>query len=309
MTRPGDFAPFTVSVPATTANLGPGFDCLGLALDLWNHVMVFPSATLELTIAGEGAGQLPVSARNLVYEAAVHASRKIGSTLPPLRLEANNAVPLTRGLGSSAAATIAGVLIADQLAGNVLDREEQLALAANLEGHADNAAPAIWGGACLSIEVPDSRNIVRTLPFPDGLSCVLLVPDMTMSTKESRSVLPRRVPRADAVFNVGRVALLVRALATGDWDDLRLATEDRLHQPQRASLMPATTPLIASAYDAGASGAFLSGAGPTVLALSQPDLAQQVVDAMKSVARKRDLPARSFIVAPSEMGATVAVLG
>ena len=309
MSTEGHFAPFTVSVPATTANLGPGFDCLGLALDLWNHVTVSPSASLEVAVSGEGAGRLPTSSRNLVHRAAVYAAREIGSTLPPLRLEANNAIPLTRGLGSSAAATIAGILITDRLAGNVLDREKRLALAAGLEGHADNAAPALWGGLCLAIEDSESRIVVRSLPFPDGPSCVLLVPDVTMSTKEARSALPRKVPMVDAVFNVGRTALLVRALSTGDWDDLWLATEDRLHQPQRASLMPATTHLIHAARDAGAYGAFLSGAGPTVLALSPPNRSPRVAQAMEREARDRELPARSLIVAPSRTGASVAASG
>ncbi len=308
MTSEGQFAPFTVSVPATTANLGPGFDCLGLALDLWNQVTVSPGTELEVTITGEGAAHLPATNRNLVYRSAAHTARELGIRLPSLRLEANNGVPLTRGLGSSAAATVAGILIADQIAGGALNREQHLGLAAELEGHADNAAPAIWGGACLTVPGSDSQNIVRSLTFPDTLVCILLIPDVTMSTKEARSVLPRRVPRVDAVFNVGRTALLVNALNTGNWADLRLATEDRLHQPQRAELMPATAPLIRAAIDAGAYGAFLSGAGPTVLALVPADRTQVVGDAMEREARERNVPARCLHVAPSRDGAAVAAV-
>ncbi len=305
MATAGSFEPFTISVPATTANLGPGFDCLGLALDLWNHIAVFPSNSLEITIEGEGAGHLPTNSRNLVYRSAVRAARDVGTTLPPLRLEMKNAIPLTRGLGSSAAATVAGVLIVDRLGGGVFDQSKQLSLAVDLEGHADNAAPALWGGACLAIEGPDSTNLVRALPFPDGLACVLLIPDVAMSTKEARSVLPRRVPRADAVFNIGRVALLIHALSSGNWDDLGLATEDRIHQPQRATLMPITPKLIEAAREAGAYGAFLSGAGPTILALSAPAGARDVATAMEREARDNDLPARSVVVAASKTGAAI----
>ena len=307
MTLEGQFEPFTVSVPATTANLGPGFDCLGLALDLWNRVTVSPSADLQVSVSGEGAGQLPAASHNLVHRSAAHTARELGAELPFMRLETNNGIPITRGLGSSAAAAIAGILIADRLAGGLLSRERQLALAAEVEGHADNAAPAIWGGACLTVTGSDGHNVVRPLAFPHGLTCVLLIPDVTMSTKEARSVLPRRVPRADAVFNVGRTALLVNALNTAAWADLRLATEDRLHQPQRGELMPATTPLIHAAVDAGAYGAFLSGAGPTVLAFAPPDRAQEVGSAMEREAREREVPARSLGVAPSRDGASVAV--
>ena len=306
MTLESQFEPFIVSVPATTANLGPGFDCLGLALDLWNRVTVSPSAELRVTVRGEGAGRLPEAARNLVHRSAARAARELGAGLPPVRLEAENGVPPTRGLGSSAAATVAGILIADRLAGGVLNRERQLALAAEIEGHADNAAPAIWGGACLAIAGPGGENVVRALAFPQELTCVLLIPDMAMSTGKARSALPRRVPRADAVFNVGRTALLVNALNTGAWADLRLATEDRLHQPPRAELMPATTPLIRAALDAGAYGAFLSGAGPTVLALAPPARAGEVGGAMEREAREREVPARRLDVAPSPDGASVA---
>jgi len=300
-----NFEPFTISVPATTANLGPGFDCLGLALDLWNHVGVSPSTSLEITIEGEGAGHLPINSRNLVYRSAVRAAREIGTTLPPLRLEMKNAIPLTRGLGSSAAATVAGILIVDRLGGGVFDRDKQLSLAVDLEGHADNAAPALWGGACLAIEGPESTNLVRALPFPDRLACVLLIPEVAMSTEEARSVLPRRVPRTDAVFNIGRVALLVHALSSGNWDDLGLATEDRLHQPQRATLMPITPNLIEAARKAGAYGAFLSGAGPTILALSSSGRARDVANAMEREALGNNLPARPLVIAASRTGASV----
>ena len=126
MATAGNFEPFTISVPATTGNLGPGFDCLGLALDLWNHVGVSPSTSLEITIEGEGAGHLPINSRNLIYRSAVRAAREIGTTLPPLRLEMKNAIPLTRGLGSSAAATVTGILIVDRLGGGVFDQDKQL---------------------------------------------------------------------------------------------------------------------------------------------------------------------------------------
>ncbi|MBI4235955.1 MAG: homoserine kinase [Chloroflexi bacterium] len=298
------FAPFSVAVPATTANLGPGFDCLGMALDLWNRVRVAPGEATEVRVTGEGAEVLPSDGRNLVYRAVVRLFRHLGRAAPSLHLEACNAVPLARGLGSSAAATVAGLVIADRLAGEPLDRGELLALAAEMEGHPDNAAPALWGGCCLVVRHAEDY-LVRSVPLPEGLACVLFIPQMTLSTRAARAVLPRRVPREDAIFNVGRTALLVRALALGEWADLRLATEDRLHQPYRATLFPALTPLIRAALEAGAAGAFLSGAGSTVLAFAQAEAAAAVAAAFEAVAQAQGVPGAARVVRPATEGARV----
>ena len=300
-----DFAPFTIEVPATTANLGPGFDCLGMALDLWNQVRVTPSAHAEVVVSGEGAGLLPATARNLVYRAASLGAERLGVELPPLHLEVCNAVPLARGLGSSAAAAVAGLTIANHISGNPLDRETILALAVQLEGHPDNAAPALWGGACLVVQPDEGPPVVRQMELAAGLTCVAFVPEMRLATKAARSVLPRRVTMSDAVFNLAHTALLVRALLTGAWEDLRLATEDRLHQPHRSPLMPGMEPLFQAALQAGAFGVFLSGAGPTVLALTSPDRAQSVVDAFKAEAASQRLGGDARVIALSLEGARI----
>ena len=303
---PGDnFRPFTIAVPATTANLGPGFDCLGLALDIWNTVTVAPGASPSVTVTGEGAGTLPTTTRNLIYRSAVRASRHLGVDLPPLRLAACNAIPLTRGLGSSAAATVAGLMIANHVCGNALDEEGLLALATELEGHPDNAAPVIRGGICLAVDTPDGHSLLRSLPTPAGLMCALLIPQVTLSTKESRAVLPRRIPRSDAVFNVGRTSLLVRSLLLGEWADLDTATDDRLHQPHRASLLPAMPALFRAARGAGAYGVFLSGAGPSVVAFVSTEAAEGVAAAMQAEAVRQELPASSRVVAISAAGASI----
>jgi homoserine kinase len=296
--------PFRVEVPATTANLGPGFDCLGMALDLWNTVTVWPSASPEVVVEGEGADLLAGNTRNLVYRAALHAADRLRLPLPPLRLEARNAIPLARGLGSSAAAAVAGLMIANRIAGGPLDDDGLLALAVDLEGHPDNAAPAIRGGACLVVQ-DGERHLVRSLPVKDGLTCVVFIPSTTLATKTARAVLPRRVSREDAVFNASHTALLVRALLTGEWDDLRVGVQDRLHQPYRSDLLPAMEPLFQAATRAGAYGAFLSGAGPTILALASPDKVAVVASALESEARAHGWDGRSRVIPPAASGARI----
>lgn len=300
-----DFAPFTVEVPATTANLGPGFDVLGMSLDLWNQVNVVPSTQPEMVITGEGAEVLPTTTRNLMFRAANLGADHLGITLPFFRLEACNAVPLARGLGSSAAAAVAGLMITNHIAGKPLDLESLLNLAVRLEGHPDNAAPALWGGACLVVQDEEDGTIVRQIEVAEGLTCVAFIPTGTLPTRSARSVLPGRVPATDAIFNVSRTALLVRALMTGDWDDLRLATQDRLHQPYRSDLVPGMETLFSAALDADAYGVFLSGAGPTVLALASPKRSQAVADAFMVEARSRGIDGDARVIAPSREGARV----
>lgn len=255
-----------VRVPASTANLGPGFDALGLALALHNEVIAEESDVVAVTVEGEGAGRLAPGDRNVVargVRAAYEAARR------PFRgcaLRCVNRIPLARGLGSSAAAWVGGLVAGNALAGGSLDRAALLELAARLEGHPDNVAAAIYGGLTVSCTSPDGARAVA-LPQPAGVTWVVLVPDVTSSTAEARAVLPATVSRQDAVFNVQRVALLLAALQAGRLDVLPLALEDRLHEPYRLRLFPWMPSVVAAARGAGAAGCVLSGAGPSLLAV------------------------------------------
>jgi homoserine kinase len=253
-----------VRVPASTANLGPGFDALGLALALYDEVEVaLAPSGLRIEVLGEGAGQVPTDEAHLVVRALRAACARCGYRPDGLVLRCHNRIPHSRGLGSSAAAAVAGVLAGYALAGMEPD-EAALDLAAGLEGHADNAGASLFGGLVISWKDAQSFRAVRVEPHPD-LAPVLLVPAVTSSTKASRELLPAEVPHADAAFTAGRAALAVHALTSAP-PLLLAATEDRLHQSYRRMAYPATGRLVDTLRAAGVPAA-VSGAGPTVLAL------------------------------------------
>jgi len=261
-----------VRVPASTANLGPGFDALGMALGLYNEVEVeLTGDTLTLEIRGEGAERLQaLGERNLVARSVTGTLERLGVPAGGIRIRMENRIPLSRGLGSSSAAALGGVAAALALAGASLTPEEILDLTLPFEGHPDNITPALLGGLTVSTLVEGRVRCVK-LPVPDGLQVVAVVPEFHLSTAKARKALPPTVPRADAVFNVGRVALFLGALQAGRLDLLREAARDRLHQPYRAPLVPGMAEVLSEGERAGALACFLSGAGPTLLALVTGD--------------------------------------
>ena len=295
----------TVRVPATTANLGPAFDCMGMALRIHNEIHVrldgVPNPTIR--IAGEGEDSLPQDASNLVYRAYSRLLQETGRSLPFPVITCQNEIPLERGLGSSAAAIVGGLVAANHLAGSPLTPQEILPLAAELEGHPDNVAPALLGGIRIVVNGPKSL-IATPVPLPPNLRVVLFIPEVSISTADARAVMPATVSLQDALFNVGRTALLVNALATGRLEDLKAATQDRLHQPYRNHLLPAMRLIIQEALKGGALGAFVSGSGSTVLALAQ-GREMSVAYEMAEMARKTNVPGRAIITFPSETGAHV----
>ncbi|MBI2936383.1 MAG: homoserine kinase, partial [Chloroflexi bacterium] len=256
-----------VKVPATTANLGPGFDCLGMALDLWNLVSLEVGKS-NTVICGEGAETLSRGEDNLVYRSVFRLFAEVGKPVPALGLSCRNAIPLARGLGSSAAAVVGGLVAANALCGRPLSQRELLRLATEQEGHADNVAPALLGG-CQIVMKEGNGLLTAQVPLPEGLSAVLFIPDQPLSTEKARAVLPPQVSREDAVFNIARSAMLVNALACGKLDLLALATQDRLHQPYREKLFPSMRLIFRAALEAGALGVFLSGSGSSILALAR----------------------------------------
>ncbi len=270
--------PVRVRVPASSANLGPGYDALGLALGLHDVVAAEVSgAELVITAEGEGADELPRDASHLVHRAMARCFDVLGAQPPGVRLHCTNSIPHGRGLGSSSAAIVAGLAVARALVvdgDRRLDDEALFRLAAELEGHPDNVAPAVLGGFTIAYAGGDGFSAVR-LDVTSPVSFVALVPPEPLHTKVARGLLPPAVPHADASFNAGRAALLVAAL-TGEPERLLDATEDRLHQGYRAAVMPASAQLVGALRDDGIA-AVLSGAGPTVLAIVAPSQVADVV--------------------------------
>jgi homoserine kinase len=259
-----------VRVPATSANLGPGFDALGLALTLYNELTISEADGVTVSVRGEGAGQLPTTAANVAARAARTVFETAGRRFTGVAIECVNRIPLSRGLGSSAAAWLGGMLGANALAGAPLDREAILSLAARAEGHPDNVAAALHGGLTVSCETP-AGVVAVPVPVPEGVHWVVLIPEMTNATADARAVLPPTVPRADAVYNIQRASLLLASLQVKRPDLLHAAMADRLHQPYRVALFPWMPAVVTAAREAGALGCVLSGAGPSLLAVVAED--------------------------------------
>ncbi len=292
---------FRVSVPASSANLGPGFDSLAVALGLYHTLEVEASDNSEPWMESDldlhGGPDLVLVGLRAVARAA-------GRPLPGCRLRSTSAIPVARGLGSSAAALVAGLVAGNRLLGDPLAREDLLRLGADIEGHGDNVSAALYGG--VTLVVPGGAGpVLRPVPVRGELGAVVFIPERTGLTHQARAVVPGAVPRADAVANAARCALLALALAEGDFALLGEAMVDRLHQPYRAALFPYLPAMIAAARAAGAYGASLSGAGPSVLALAAPSVVEPVGAAMAAVAREEGVPGRALALAIACGGAEV----
>lgn len=296
-----------VLVPATTANLGPGFDCLGMALDLYNTFQ-FELGLKGFSAAGEGEEALRKEGGRLIYRAWEAAYGFRGLAAPPVKISLESRIPVGRGLGSSATAVVAGLVAANHLGRLELGAYELLLLAAEIEGHPDNAAPALMGGLVLTAS-EESQSGGQALTYvvlePPQLTAVLAVPAFELSTAKARSVLPEHVSHRDAVFNVGRAALFVAACTCRRWDLLRRAMEDRLHQPMRATLIPGLTEVLEAAKGAGALGAALSGAGPSVIALTAEEQAAAVSEAMAKAFLGHGIDCSIIKTTPAVRGAYV----
>ncbi len=301
-----------VHVPATSANLGPGFDVLGLALGLYNNFTVSPSNRLQIETVGFG-DEVPCDETNLFYRAfAFLVQRMVPSiAMPPVYIKMELAIPQGKGLGSSATAVVGGLVAATAMLGSPLDKRALLPHAVDLEhgGHADNVAPALLGN--LVVNAYDSTGDMRialVVPFPDDLRAVLLIPDFAMDTVQGRELMPSHYTRQDVVYNTSRVALLLSALQTHRYDLLSTAMQDALHQPYRAKLFAAMPDLIRAALDGGAHGACLSGGGSAILALAEPGIAGQVGHAMLEAAHAAGLVGEVRVLDVDREGARVELL-
>ena len=284
----------TVSVPASSANLGPGYDVLALALDIRLHVTATPldGGQSTLSVSGEGAEQLRLDDSNR-FVAGLRAGLEAAGRddVPALAIEMRNDIPLGRGLGSSAAATVAGLLVAREMAGAPASAEQLLELAGRIEGHPENAAASLYGG----FVVCAADRVVRYDP-PPGLRAAVFIPQRQLATADMRAVLPATVGHSDAARNAAATAAIVSAFATGDLSLLAAMYDDRLHQPYRAAAFPELDGLVGAAREAGALGAALSGAGSSVLALATAQTVDEVVAALERAARAAGLTGEARLV-------------
>ncbi|MCL0029310.1 homoserine kinase [Dehalococcoidia bacterium] len=274
-----------------------------MALDIWNTLHLETGGS-GIEISGEGSDLLPSDSSNMVHDAVSRIYRELGRSVPSFRIVCHNEIPLARGLGSSSAALVGGLVAGNAVCGNPLSRSDLLDIAVDIEGHPDNVAPALMGGCQIAV-LDNGRIVTAPVPAPDDLAAVLFVPNAMLHTKEGRAMLNPNVPRIDAVFNIGRTALLVQALATGDLTRLDVATDDRLHQPARQAMFPAMRNLFRAALGAGAMGVFLSGSGPTVLALTR-DREFTIGYEMADAAAKSGIDGQVKITRLTKRGAHVA---
>jgi homoserine kinase len=291
-----------IKVPATSANLGPGFDALGLALDLWNEAAFTPAENFRVEIEGEGAKRLPTNQNNAIVNAALQVYKMAGKSCKGLHVHCINRIPLTSGLGSSSAALLAGLLGANALLGEPFSNEELLKVAVENEGHPDNVAPAMLGGLVVSASI-DGKIITRKMNVAP-LAAAIAMPNFHFPTKQARAALPKQIPIKDAVHNISRAVLVTKALECGDLELLGKVMDDALHQPYRLPLIPGAREAMDAAKEAGASAVALSGAGPSLIAFSAKEDAA-IGEAMKREFESVGLTARIFELRVSDKGAEV----
>jgi len=258
-----------VSVPGTTANCGPGFDAVGIACTVYNDLELVLSTEggLVIEVEGEGKEVIPTDERNIVWQVVETVLQRVGKAYQGIHIKMYNRIPLARGLGSSAAAIVAGLVAANAATGNTLGKDELLNMATAIEGHPDNVAPAIFGGITISVMQGNQARYLRFVP-PAKLNMVVAIPDFSLSTHSARQVLPQELPFEDAVFNISHTALVIGALCQGEFQHLSYALEDKMHQPYRQHLIPGMQQVFAAALEHGALGVAISGAGPCLIAFA-----------------------------------------
>lgn len=268
-----------VKVPATSANLGPGFDVLGLAIDRYNIFTFVESAESK--------------EENLIYKSYRRVFEYLGKPLIPVKIQVNDNIPIARGLGSSAACIVGGIMGANEILGKPLDKEDILKLATEIEGHPDNVAPAIYGGLVVSVMEGDKIHIAK-LPIKNKLNFIALVPNFELSTSKAREVLPKRIDFKDGIYNISRVSILLTALATGDSGLIKLGLQDKFHQPYRGKLIEGFDEIISAVNQKGALGCYLSGAGPTIMCIGPGEDNRLIKDIQEYV--KDEYPAWEVFV-------------
>lgn len=291
-----------VKVPATTANLGPGFDTLGMGLDFYNELEIEEiESGLEIEIVGAGKEKLPNDEENLIYQAMHKLFTEVGYEPSGLYIKAINNIPLARGLGSSAAAIVGGLLAANELVGRQLSIPELVDLATEIEGHPDNVSPALLGGVVVSNH--KSKQVIYEKITAPELKVVVCIPDYELSTSKSREVLPKQVEFSDAVFNVSHMGMLLTGLLKQDYEIIKEGLKDRLHQPYREVLLPGFKK-IKNNLESKALGIVLSGSGPTIIALTL-EQEEEIGEQMVALLAEEEIDANYIVTTPTNQGATV----
>lgn len=293
-----------VKIPATSANLGPGFDCLGLALQLYNTITVEPDRPFQISLTGSYLDGISTNESNLVWQTMCHLWELIDYPAPSVALTLENHIPTARGLGSSSTAIVGGLVTANTLAGSPFSKYELLQVASTLEGHPDNVTPALYGGVTLSV-LAKGGIFPRVLAQSPNLKAVVVVPNTHLNTKKARGILPPHVTRNDVVFNISHVGLLIEAFIREDYSLLKEGMRDMLHQNQRAILIPGMLETIESALKAGAYGAALSGSGPTLIALISESSQKEVSQSMITTLEEYGVNAQAIVLEIDSCGASV----
>lgn len=292
-----------VRVPATSANMGAGFDTMGIALNLYNNIQASEMESGLRIVNRNSRVFIPVNESNLIYRAIMRSFDEVGYQKKGLRIVQNSRIPVTRGLGSSSACVIGGLLAGNALSGRKLTYERILELAVEFEGHPDNAAPALYGGFCVSVCDGGKVYCQSFKPSPK-LKYAVMVPNFFVATKKSRGLLPEQVPFRDATHNISRAAWLVASFASGQFEHLRLGVDDKIHQPYRKESIDGLEDIFQTAYKNGAMAAFLSGSGPTVLSVLDRNF-DEFKDKMNAFFREREHKWECMLIEIDNVGAVV----
>ncbi len=297
-------ASYAIAVPATTANLGPGYDCLGAALTLYNKFEIALSDEFRISASGAFADKIAKNKTNLIYQSLERFYEHIGKPKPVVSIHIDVQIPLARGLGSSATAIIAGIIGGNLLSGSPLSQKELLLLAIEMEGHPDNVTPAMLGGCQLIASAKSGSWEFCALPWHKDIAIALAIPDFELSTTKARQVVPKQVALKDAIFNASHLALLTQALVNANTDWLKSALQDKLHQPYRQALIPGMETVQMAAIATGAHGVAISGAGPSLLALGSPANIEAIGEAMVKAWKQAGIAAIHKCLNIAERGTT-----
>ena len=307
----------SVKVPASSANLGPGFDCLGLALPIYNTITieetVLPGTGIEINLISEEEtidemvfDNIPRDENNIIYKAVEMLYNSIGQVPSELKINIQSQIPITRGLGSSSSIVVGGLLAANKLLGNPADETALLAIATEVEGHPDNVAPAILGGVVLANQEEDGMVTYTKLSWPEEWDITVCIPDFELSTEIARSVLPKEVPMQDAIYNAKHLAMLIQALNNKDAKLMKSALKDRLHQPYREKLVPGMHEIMeAFKHEDGVLGCVLSGAGPSMLVISHKYDLDKIKSTVKDIWEAQNIKVDCRTLKVEEQGAIV----
>lgn len=307
----------SVKVPATTANLGPGFDCMGMALPVFNTITieetVLPGTGIEINAINDDASaddllfeHIPLDETSIIYKAVELLYNSIGQTPSELKITVQSQIPIARGLGSSASVIVGGLIAANELLGKPADEVALLSIATEVEGHPDNVTPAIVGGLVITSQEDDGSIVYKKLDWPEEWSITVCVPDYELSTDISRSVLPKEVPMADAVFNAKRLGMFVHAVHTKDAELMKLALHDKLHQPYRMKLVPGLDKIMENLkHEENVLGCVLSGAGPSIIVISQKNGLDKIKSIVKDTWEEMNVKVNIMTLPVEQQGAQV----